>query len=398
MAAGPDPVPDPVGAAEFAGLIGPLGPFEPTPHLAVAVSGGRDSLALGLLAQQWTAARGGRVTGLIVDHGLRSASAGEAVRTQGLLGRSGIAAAILSAPGRPRKNLQAWARAARYALMPDWCRDAGVLHLLVAHHRDDQAETVLANLTRNTSLRGMAGMAAVRELPACRILRPLLGVPRDRLTATLESRNVIWIEDPSNRDRRFRRVRLRQRLAGRGEGSVLAARAVAAGRARQRFDRRVADLLAASVSLDGPRAGLDRAVLRRAEPEIAAAALGSLIGWIGRESAPPRQERLARMADWLCGASRKGRKTIGGCAIRLDGDRASVAPEPARRDDDARCSEGADRPVLAPAAFAPAPDAADAPFPAVAPAGLVTTFPYLDWTDAAGRARHKPLSSKGAAS
>ena len=172
MAAGPDPVPDPVGAAEFAGLIGPLGPFEPTPHLAVSVSGGRESLALGLLAQQWTAARGGRVTGLIVDHGLRSASAGEAVRTQGLLGRSGIAAAILSAPGRPRKNLQAWARAARYALMPDWCRDAGVLHLLVAHHRDDQAETVLANLTRNTSLRGMAGMAAVRELPACRILRP----------------------------------------------------------------------------------------------------------------------------------------------------------------------------------------------------------------------------------
>jgi len=394
LAAGPDPVT----AAEFARLIGPLGPFEPAPQLAVAVSGGRDSVALGLLAQQWTAACGGRVTGLIVDHGLRSASAGEAARTRDLLGRFGIAAVILNAQGRPRKNLQAWARAARYALMTDWCRDGGVLHLLVAHHRDDLAETMLANLTRNTGLRGMAGMAAVRELPDCRVLRPLLGIPRDRLTVTLESRNVTWIEDPSNRDRRFRRVRLRQKLAGRREGPALAARAIAAGRARQRLDREIADLLAASVSLDGPRADVDCSALRRAEPEIAAAALAALVAWIGGEAAPPRQERLARTAGWLCGASRGGRRTIGGCIIVLDGAWAGFAPEPGRRDDGARHASGADRPALAPAAFAPAPKTADAPFPAVVPAGLVPTFPYLVQTDAAGRARHKPLSSKGVAS
>jgi len=390
--------PDPLTAAEFARLIRPLGPFEPAPQLAVAVSGGRDSLALALLAQQWAAERNGRATGLIVDHGLRRASAGEAARTRDLLVRSGIAAVILKAPGRPRKNLQAWARAARYAAMADWCRNAGVLHLLVAHQRDDQAETLLANLMRNTGLRGMAGMAAIRELPACRILRPLLDVPRGRLTATLQGRNVAWIDDPSNRDRRFRRVRLRQKLAGRGEGPDLAARAIAAGRARQRLDRRVADLLAASVSLDGPCAGLDRVALRRAEPEIAAAALASLIAWIGRGAAPPRQERLARTSDWVCGASHGGRRTIGGCTILLDGNRAGLAPEPGRRDDGARRRDGGDRPALAPAAFVPAPDTADAPFPSVAPAGLVPTFPYLDRRDAAGRARHKPLSSKGAAS
>ncbi len=377
MAAGPDPAPDPapypahdpVGAAEFSRLIGRLGPFEPAPHLAVAVSGGRDSLALGLLAHDWAAGRNGRIAGLIVDHGLRSGSAGEAARTRETLGRSGVAAVVLKASGRPRNNLQAWARATRYALMADWCRDAGVLHLLVAHHRDDQAETLLANLTRNAGLPGLTGMAAVRELPACRIVRPLLGVPRNRLTATLEARNVAWIDDPSNRDRRFRRVRLRRRLAASREGPELAARAGAAGEARWRFERGVADLLAASVSQDGPRALLDRAALQRAEPETAAAALAALIRWIGGAPAPPRMERLTRTVDWLCGEARRGRRTVGKCAIDLDGGRAILTPEPRRRDGGARRIDGADRPALAPAAFAP--------FPAVAPAGLVPTFPYL---------------------
>ena len=159
MGAGPDPV----SAAEFDRLIGRLGPFEPAPHLAVAVSGGRDSLALGLLAHDWAVACNGRVTGLIVDHGLRRDSADEAAQSQHVLRRSGIAAVILKATGRPRRNLQAWARTVRYDLMTGWCRDAGVLHLLVAHQQDDQAETLLANITRNPGLRGVAAMAAVRE-------------------------------------------------------------------------------------------------------------------------------------------------------------------------------------------------------------------------------------------
>ena len=387
MAAGSDPVPDPianpVGESEFARLIGQLGPFEPAPHLAVAISGGRDSLALGLLAHDWAAANNGRITGLIVDHGLRRDSAGEAARTRETLDRSGIAAVILKASGRPRKNVQAWARAARYALMEDWCRSAGVLHLLVAHQRDDQAETLLANLTRNTGLQGIAGMAAVRELPACRILRPLLTVPRDRLTATLEARNVAWIDDPSNRDRRFRRVRLRERLDRGREGPELAARAVAAGRARQGFDRRVADLLAASVFPEGPQAVLDRAALRQAEPEIAAAAVAAVIQWTGNAPAPPRTEKLAGHMRWLCGEARLGRRTIGGCAVRLEGGRAILAPEPGRSKGDTRRDDRTDRPALAPAAFEPAvpataPGAADAPFPPVASAGLDPTFPYLE--------------------
>ena len=359
MAAGAEPV----AAAEFDRLIARLGPFEPAPHVAIAVSGGRDSLALALLAGDWAAARRGRATGLIVDHGLRRGSAAEAAGTAALLRRHGIAAAILAAPDRPRRNLQAWARAARYAAMAAWCREAGALHLLVAHQRDDQAETLLAALARNPGPRGLAGMAAVRELASCRIVRPLLDVPRARLTATLQARQVAWIDDPWNRDRRFRRVRLRQALAAGGQGPELAARAFAAGPARQRFERLVAGLLAAMVALDGPSARIDRRALRRAEPEVAAAALGALVRWIGGRPAPPRQARLDRTAGWLRSAARRGRRTLGGCLIVLEepggsglpaGAAAILAAEAERA---GRRRERSVRPALAAASFGALPAA-----------------------------------------
>ena len=86
---------------------------------------------------------------------------------------------------KPATGVQAAAREARYALLGAWCRDAGVLHLLLAHHLDDQAETVALRQARQSGPDGLAGMAAVRELKGSRLLRPLLSVPKDRLRATL---------------------------------------------------------------------------------------------------------------------------------------------------------------------------------------------------------------------
>src|SRR4029077_5614108 len=85
-----------------------------------------------------------------------------------------------------------------------------ILHLLIAHHADDQAETVAMRATRASGPDGLAGMAALVEQREARLLRPLLSVPRARLTATLEARAVAWIDDPSNLDSRFERARLRK--------------------------------------------------------------------------------------------------------------------------------------------------------------------------------------------
>lgn len=163
-------------------------PFEASPEIAVAVSGGRDSMALALLAAGWAAARGGRVVALTVDHGLRPEAADEAHRVGGWLAARGIAHQILTWNGpHPARGVQAAARMARYRLLEGWCAERAILHLLLGHQRDDQAETVHMRAERQSGGVGLAGMPAVRETARLRLLRPLLGFPRRRLAATLRA-------------------------------------------------------------------------------------------------------------------------------------------------------------------------------------------------------------------
>lgn len=322
--------PSPLTAVTFAPLIERFGVFEPAPHLAVAVSGGRDSMALLHLADAWARDRGGSTTALIVDHGLRAAAAQEAAATRDALRKLAIDAVMLRADGPPTGNLQAWARHQRYALMNAWCRHHGVLHLLVAHHAGDLAETALAALTRDAGLAGVAGMAAVRELPDCRLLRPLLDIPRDRLEATLAQQDIGWIDDPSNRDRRFRRVRLRQKLSGTSEAGTLAKRAIRAGRARCTHDRHAADLLAETVRIDGDTLSIECTPLTAAEPETVSAIIAALVGWVGERRAPPRQARIGAITDWTMSPDAAGQRTLGGCVLAIADGRLSIRPQPAR--------------------------------------------------------------------
>ncbi|MAG22807.1 MAG: tRNA lysidine(34) synthetase TilS, partial [Rhodospirillaceae bacterium] len=193
---------------EFSALMKGLGPFEPEPCVAVAVSGGCDSMALALLAHDWAQGRGGQTVALSVDHRLRWESGAEARQAGRWLKARGLTHHILSWTGdKPRHGVQAAAREARYRLLFDWCRRHGVLHLLLAHHQEDQAETFLLRLGRGSGVDGLAGMAPLSEVPTMRLLRPLLDVPKARLVATLQSRGQEWVEDPSNRDLAYARVR-----------------------------------------------------------------------------------------------------------------------------------------------------------------------------------------------
>jgi tRNA(Ile)-lysidine synthase len=299
--------------AAFDEALARLGPFESGPLLAVGVSGGADSLALALLADRWARARGGRVVGLTVDHRLRPGSDAEAAQVAAWLAARGIDHRILRYEGpAPERNVQAEARAARYALLETWCRENACLHLLVAHHREDQAETVLLRLARGSGLDGLAGMAPLAERDACRVLRPLLAMPRAALAAYLEAAGQPWLEDPSNRAARFARARVRHALGAAGAGSArlfLAARNL--GRARAALEAAVNELLGRAVALDPAGFALAAPEAFEAAPaEVRLRALSRLLTTIGGGAQAPRLERLERLADRL-GESR----TLAGCQV-----------------------------------------------------------------------------------
>ncbi|MCC7016703.1 MAG: tRNA lysidine(34) synthetase TilS [Rhodospirillales bacterium] len=285
----------------FAEAMAAFGPFEARPHLAAAVSGGADSLALALLADRWAGARGGRVTALTLDHGLRPESAGEARRVGAWLSGRGIAHGILEWPGtKPERAIQARARAARYAILGEWCRAAGVLHLLLAHQREDQAETLLLRLAGGSGPDGLAGMSALVETSGARILRPLLGVSRGALESFLVECGQDWIDDPSNRDPRFARTRVREGLPALAAQGVTAESLAAA--ARRFADVRIAlEAATAALLARGARihpAGfmvLSLAELRAAPAEIAARALARALAAVGGRTHPPALDKVTSL-------------------------------------------------------------------------------------------------------
>ena len=195
--------------ARFAGDLAAL--WSGAGILGVAVSGGPDSLALLLLAQ---AALPGQIAAATVDHGLRPANADEAAMVAELCAGLGVPHATLPVT-LAEGNVQAEARAARYAALAEWMTTGGITALATAHHADDQAETLLLRLNRGSGVAGLAGVRLRGTVPDTRLplIRPLLGWRRAELGEIVKAAGLNAADDPSNRDDRFDRVRIRKALA-----------------------------------------------------------------------------------------------------------------------------------------------------------------------------------------
>jgi tRNA(Ile)-lysidine synthase len=320
---------------QFSIALDRLGPFEPRLRLAIAVSGGADSMALALLTSGWASRRRGELLALTVDHGLRARSSAEADLTLrrltelGIPGRKLVVGGLARGPALARR-----ARDARYRLLLDACAELGIAHLLLGHHRGDQVETVMMRALSSSTARGLAGMPALTETRFARLLRPLLDIAPEQLRALLTARGVAWVEDPSNRDRGALRTRLREARGdpgGTGEGTrAVADAAREAGARRARLDHAVADVLArrATIRPEG------YAVLSPGpiEPE----ALAALLRCVAGTDYTPPIDRVAALARDLRPATlggvritRTGRAGIGWLLIRER--RAMAGPVAARR-------------------------------------------------------------------
>jgi tRNA(Ile)-lysidine synthase len=300
--------------------------------VAVAVSGGGDSMALLLLAARWASDNGHPLTALTVDHGLRADSAAEAALVGRWLAGRGIAHVVLRWQGnKPASGLQEAARTARYDLMADWAARNGVADLLLAHQQDDQAETMIMRLMRGSGISGLAAMRSVSMRGGLRLHRPLLPVSRARLRTTLGVFGQEWIEDPSNEQLRFARPRVRRLVTALGEGPRLAALAEEFARLDALLDAAAARLGGALVSRAGAEVSVDRPGFRTAPEPVAGRLLRTLIGEIGGADFAPRSDRLSRAFARIRSEEARPAFTLGRCRFKTRGNVLVVAREGHRR-------------------------------------------------------------------
>ncbi|MBP5215640.1 MAG: tRNA lysidine(34) synthetase TilS [Alphaproteobacteria bacterium] len=179
-------------------------------EIAVAVSGGADSLALALMAREELAVYGYKIVALTVNHGLRASAAKEAEYVAKVMASHNIEHHILTWKGqKPCAGIEEAARLARYDLLTGWCKEHNIKLLMVAHHLYDQAETFLMRLQRGSGLEGLCAMREVSERQGVKILRPLLYTNPEELKIYLQKKNIEWIEDESNKDKSFLRNKIR---------------------------------------------------------------------------------------------------------------------------------------------------------------------------------------------
>lgn len=202
----------PVTAAAAKALFAEL---KSAPALVLAVSGGPDSIALMWLAARWrrSLARGPKLIVVTVDHGLRKEAAREAREVKRLAGMLELTHRTMRWTGaKPKTGVPAAAREARYALLVKAARAAGATHVLTAHTRDDQAETLLMRLLRGSGIAGLSAMARLTPRDGVVLARPLIEIPKSQLVATLTRAKIGFADDPTNRDPAFTRPRLRALL------------------------------------------------------------------------------------------------------------------------------------------------------------------------------------------
>lgn len=299
---------------------------------AVAVSGGGDSLALMHLLADWAKARGlPPPLVLSVDHGLRKDSAKDARQVVRWAKDAGLKAHILVAKGaRPKADIEAQARAARFALMGAWLRRHRIAALYVGHTVDDQAETFLLRLARGSGLDGLSAMRPLSPFPLAGfeghvVVRPMLGLGRAALRGWLTARGLAWLEDPMNQETRFARTRIRNLAAQLAEAGLSPGRIADAAdhlaRAREALDL-VTDAVLARAAQIHPQKGaaneailLDAKALAAAPREVGLRALASLLMRLSEQDYRPRFEALERLFDRICGRQLGGGATLSGCRI-----------------------------------------------------------------------------------
>lgn len=293
-------------------------PIQDWPRIGVAVSGGGDSMALLDLLQ----GTGLALAAVSVDHGLRPEARDEVALVARYCAARGLDHAILTWRWNGRGNVQEAARRGRSLAISDWARGRGIDHVALGHTADDQAETVLMRLARGSGVDGLAAMAPVARREGITWLRPVLEMRRAELRDHLRGVGQDWVEDPSNEDSGYARVRVRNAmdLLGLDVGRLTRAAAHMA-RARSALEAGMRALARDCVTLDAGDVVIDAPSLAAAPEELRTRLMAGALGWVSGQGYRPRYDALIGVLE----ATRP--VALHGCLVIPKGGRVRIARE-----------------------------------------------------------------------
>ncbi len=313
-------------------------PAAAEPAIGLAVSGGPDSLALMLLAHRWAATldRAPKLFVYSLDHGLRPEARDEVAMVLAAAANLGLAARGLAWTGdKPETGLSEAARQARYRLIGQAMRADGATLLLTAHHRADQAETVLMRLAHGSGIEGLRGMTPLSTVEGVRIFRPLLDVEPTSLSKLVEDAVLAAAQDPSNHDSAYERVRWRKLLPALAEEGLDSAALSRFAARMAEADSALAQMADAAfdelVRLDGfGAASLPGAALKALSPAIGRRVLGRILNIVGGRQKPRALGQIERLYDQITQGGLHRAVTLLGAVIRLKGETLTISREPGR--------------------------------------------------------------------
>ncbi|MDB5477577.1 MAG: tRNA lysidine(34) synthetase TilS [Alphaproteobacteria bacterium] len=274
----------------------------PPQKIAVAVSGGADSFALLHLTQAWAQPKNISVLAMTVDHGLRPESRDEAQQVGQWCKQNAIAHETLHWTGeKPASGIQAKARVARRDLLCRACAAHDIPALLLGHQADDQAETMLMRLQRGSGLAGLKAMQKITrdKETKIRLLRPLLAMRRTDLRHYCLEHQLPFIDDPSNENHEFERIRIRALLANMPElANGIAKTTLRLARADAALDKTANEALALHTKMQENSLWLPANLHANLAPEIYLRLLQHILSLLQPKRITVNQaERLAQLLD-----------------------------------------------------------------------------------------------------
>lgn len=295
-----------------------LGAINNNINIAVAVSGGSDSLALCFLFDKLVKEHGGNFYCVTIDHQLRRESSSEAQKVNEILNYHNIKHYIVPWIGeKPKANIQENARIARYKLLADFCKQHSIGCLATGHQKNDQAENFIIRIEHGSGIYGLSGIPQMTDLNGVTVIRPLLNFSKEELQSFLLSEGVEWIEDPSNQNEHFARVRIRKVLSQYPEFiDKIATASVNLSRAKEVVEYMLQNSLRELVSYPGSNVAtfsVDK--FNQLPQEIRFRMLAKLLQEIGGNLKPARGERIENLIAKIQAGLAFKASTLAGCLI-----------------------------------------------------------------------------------